>query len=71
MPYRLFSILAVFVALSSPAYAYLDPGVGSFMLQMIVAGALAVGATLKMYWYRIKSFCQTALMRQKPPTGDQ
>ena len=39
------------VSVTSPAYAYLDPGTGSMLLQMLlggVAGALVVG---KLYWY--------------------
>ncbi len=39
-----------------PALAYLDPGTGSMLLQMLlggVAGALVVG---KLYWHRIKAF---------------
>ena len=44
------------VGIDSPAYAYLDPGTGSMMIQLIlggVAGALVVG---KLYWQRIKDF---------------
>lgn len=44
------------VSISSPAYAYLDPGTGSMLLQMLlggVAGALVVG---KLYWHRIQEF---------------
>jgi hypothetical protein len=38
------------------AYAYLDPGTGSIILQSII-GALLVGTyTIKLYWYKIKSF---------------
>jgi hypothetical protein len=43
-------------ASATPASAYLDPGTGSMLLQMIlggVAGALVVG---KLYWQRIKDF---------------
>lgn len=39
-----------------PAYAYLDPGTGSIILQAVigaVAGALIV---VKLYWYRFTSF---------------
>lgn len=56
--FRLYALLLLSVALASPAHAYLDPGVGSFVLQMTIAGALAFGATMKLYWYRIKSFVQ-------------
>lgn len=38
------------------AYAYLDPGSGSYMLQLLV-GALAAGAfVIKQYWRRIKRY---------------
>ena len=44
------------IGIASPAYAYLDPGTGSMLLQLLlggVAGALVVG---KLYWHRIKAF---------------
>ena len=44
------------IGFASPALAYLDPGTGSMLLQMLlggVAGALVVG---KLYWHRIKAF---------------
>ena len=44
------------IGITSPAYAYLDPGTGSMLLQMLlggVAGALVVG---KLYWHRVKAF---------------
>ena len=42
------------MGLSSPAYAYLDPGTGSMLLQLLLggfAGALVIG---KLYWHRLK-----------------
>lgn len=35
------------------AHAYLDPGTGSLILQIIIGVVIAVGATVKFYWYRI------------------
>ena len=51
-------LLAVilYAFLMRPAYAYLDPGTGSFILQMLVAGILGAMFTIKMYWYRFKSW---------------
>ena len=37
------------VASPSPAYAYLDPGTGSMVLQVIVAGILGAAFTFKTY----------------------
>ncbi len=38
-----------------PAWAYLDPGTGSIILQGIIAGLAVAGLTIKTYWYRLKS----------------
>jgi hypothetical protein len=35
------------------AHAYLDPGTGSMLLQVILGGIAAVAVALKLYWYRI------------------
>ena len=32
--------------------AYLDPGTGSMLVQLIVGGAAAAGVALKLYWRR-------------------
>ncbi len=44
------------VGIASPAYAYLDPGTGSMLVQMLlggVAGAMVIG---KLYWHQVKAF---------------
>lgn len=41
---------------SMPAYAYLDPGTGSILLQGLIAAIAASTATVSLYWSRIKSF---------------
>ncbi|HEX5133636.1 MAG TPA: hypothetical protein VFX92_14270 [Candidatus Krumholzibacteria bacterium] len=38
------------------AHAYLDPGTGSYILQMLVAGLLGATFAIKMFWTRIKRF---------------
>jgi len=44
--------LAIYLA-SPPAY--LDPGSGSFILQLLVAGILGGLVALRMYWNKIKA----------------
>ena len=34
--------------------AYLDPGSGSMILQMLAGGAAAVAVTGKLYWRRLR-----------------
>ena len=36
--------------------AYLDPGSGSMILQLIAGGTAAVAVTGKLYWRRVKRF---------------
>ena len=36
------------------AYAYIDLGTGSYILQMLIAGFLGILFSLKIYWGRIK-----------------
>lgn len=35
-------------------HAYLDPGTGSMMVQLIAGGVLTVATAVGMYWKRIK-----------------
>tara|TARA_B110000858_G_C17492752_1_gene332357 strand:- start:203 stop:451 length:249 start_codon:yes stop_codon:yes gene_type:complete len=41
---------------TSPAYAYLDPGTGSLILQGIIAGLAMLSITIKMWWHTIISW---------------
>ena len=36
-----------------PVLAYLDPGSGSMIIQILVGGLAAVGVTMKLYWRRL------------------
>lgn len=47
-----FSIFVFF----QPAYAYLDPGSGSIILQGIIAGFVTIGVVAKLYWHRLLQF---------------
>ena len=40
--------------LAEPALAYLDPGTGSMLLQVILGGIAAVGVALKLFWHKIR-----------------
>jgi len=38
----------------SDAYAYLDPGTGSIMIQALIGALVGLAITLKVFWYKIK-----------------
>jgi len=39
--------------LANPAYAYLDPGTGSMMLQILLGGLAGLIVILKLFWHRL------------------
>lgn len=47
-----------------PLAAYLDPGSGSMLLQVVLGGVAAVGVVARLYWHRL-----TSLFRRKRPDG--
>jgi hypothetical protein len=61
--------LAILLLTTTPsAYAYLDPGTGSMLLQVILGGIAAVGVALKLFWHKIR----VALgMSKKPAAEDE
>ncbi len=34
--------------------AYLDPGSGSFIIQLLIAAVVGIGFVIKVYWKKIK-----------------
>tara|TARA_Y100000590_G_C15638218_1_gene983867 strand:+ start:79 stop:270 length:192 start_codon:yes stop_codon:yes gene_type:complete len=51
------ALFVVFISstfLISDAYAYIDPGSGSLILQMILGALVGVGIAIKVYWFKLK-----------------
>lgn len=65
--------LATFLAFlgpGQPAYAYLDPGTGSIMLQMLLGIFAGVAVVGRLYWDKLKSFFRrdpTSSKSDSPP----
>ena len=53
--YLTLNIIAIFLIVSN-AYAYLDPGTGSFILQAIIGFLAALSAGFLYYWTKVKNF---------------
>ncbi len=50
-------VISIFFALflfPRAAYAYIDPGTGSLIFQMIVAAGVGALFFLKVFWHRVK-----------------
>ena len=53
--YLFYNIIAIFLIVTN-AYAYLDPGTGSFILQAIIGFLAALSAGVLYYWTKVKNF---------------
>jgi hypothetical protein len=54
--FLLTTALLIFMVTSQPAHAYLDPGTGSFLFQLLVGGILSGLFAIKIYYKKIKGW---------------
>lgn len=62
--------LILVLCFSPDAYAYLDPGTGSYMLQILLGSLVAGFFVIKQYWHRLKNFFKE-LFRKKEDQGHE
>jgi hypothetical protein len=60
---------ALILIFSSEASAYIDPGTGSFLLQMLIAGIVGAGFAIGIFWRSVKGFF-ARLFRRRPSELD-
>ena len=53
-----------------PFFLYIDPGSGSYLVQVIIAGILGAFFYFKNWWWKIKSFF-TRNKKDDPSKDDQ
>ena len=58
-------VCALFVVLlPTSAFAYIDPGTGSILIQGLIAAIAAIAVTLKLYWHRFKALFRRSSREQ-------
>ncbi|MCA9396280.1 MAG: hypothetical protein KC649_03840 [Candidatus Omnitrophica bacterium] len=64
--FRLFACI-VFVSLFSVnrAYAYIDPGSGSYLFQLLIAGIMGSLFAVKTFWHKITAFFKKFFCKPK------
>jgi hypothetical protein len=63
------TFLIIFLLSTSFARAYIDPGTGSYMLQLAIAFFVGALFTLKVFWKKIIAFLKTTFSK-KNKDGD-
>jgi hypothetical protein len=59
----------VYGASSAPAHAYLDPGTGSMILQVLLGGAAGLALAGKLYWHRFLTVIGVRAPDADDPSG--
>jgi uncharacterized protein (DUF2062 family) len=67
--YFLFT-LGIFIMSTKSAQAYLDPGSGSLLFQILVGGVLSGLFAIKLYYRKIKLFFQKKRSNKQENTED-
>ena len=63
--------LCIFTLISvDTAFAYLDPGTGSMLLQVILGGIAAVGVAIKLYWHKLRVALGLGRKAQEPDESE-
>ena len=56
---------------SGAASAYIDPGTGSYILQIVIAGLVGAAFTLKLFWKRIQLFFSKSSSKKEERREDE
>ena len=55
----------LFFLVSTKAYAYLDPGTGSIILQAIIGAFAAFFTSMYLFWAKVKNFFRKIFYKNK------
>ena len=59
------ALLVAVLSIPSTARAYVDPGTGSYFLQILIAGLLGAAFAVKLYWRKIRRFLAGSVFGRK------
>ncbi|MFH1479554.1 MAG: hypothetical protein ABIG92_07300 [Candidatus Omnitrophota bacterium] len=63
---KIFIIICIFyIVFPKASYAYIDPGSGSFVIQLVIGALCGLSFLVKVYWRKIISFFSNIFSRDK------
>jgi ABC-type Na+ efflux pump permease subunit len=63
-------VILLYLTFTPPAFAYLDPGTGSYIFQIIIAAIVGLGFIVKIYWAKIKAFLTRTFSKKAETPGE-
>jgi len=67
---KILVLTLAFLSLARQAHAYLDPGTGSYFVQILIAGIAGGGYLIVTFWSKIKGFFSSILKSGKKEKKD-
>lgn len=68
---RASAVAALLAVTTVDAFAYLDPGTGSIILQGLIAAFAAAAVTARIYWRKIADFLRDPFNRRREQDEDE
>lgn len=62
-------VLLLLLMSASDAWAYIEPGVGSYLFQLVIAGGLAGLYTARKYWSTLKTTWRSKFGGRRHPVS--
>jgi len=63
-------VVLLLLIFTRDAHAYLDPGTGSYILQLIIAGLVGTVFAVKIYWGKIRAFFSSLFSKRQQKEDD-
>ena len=57
-------LLGIYFLSALNAFSYIDPGSGSYVLQILIASVLGILTLMKIYWSKLKTFFANFLVKK-------
>jgi hypothetical protein len=62
--------LVIVLVLARNAHAYLDPGTGSYLIQILLATLVGSAFAIKIFWHNIKGFLGRMFSKNEGESDD-
>lgn len=64
-------VLIIMLAAQAPLQAYLDPGSGSMLMQLLLGGVAGLAVILKLAWRRVSEWFRAPRIGEQTNTRDE
>jgi len=60
-------LLIILIGITGNVYGYVDPGTGSYLVQVLIAAAAGAALGIKLFWKKITAFFHHLFHRENTP----